>query len=768
MSGHMPGPQASPDSHCPPGGHSRRQFLGRAGAGALALGLGATGAEQLLAAPAAQAAAFGYSGGGGYFTVNTGAGLSFKISQSNGDMTSLVYNGTELTAASRPSNVESGLGNGASVSAYQTGSYIVVTESAYDWYGSGTLHHYFVVQDGVNDIYMATYVNSAGAGELRWIQSLNRGILTNIWTPSDVNGGTPIESTDIDLVDGQTRSKYYSNRQAQELTIRGVTGSGVGVFMDFGSRESSSGGPFFRDIEQQGTSDSIQVYNYLWSGHNDTEAQRLDVLYGPYALMVTDGSAPSAPDLSFMDDFGFAGTVSASGRGYVTGTASGVTSGMTMLVGWANSTAQYWTAPASDGSFTSPAMKPGTYTQTLYQNELAVATRSAAVSAGSTTSGQDIASAWTTPSAPVFRIGSWTGSPQGLLNWPNLTWMHPSDVRMASWGPVTYTVGSSSDSQFPAYQFKLVNNPTTIQFALSASEIGEYTVRIGITAAYAGGRPQITVNNWSSPIPSPSSQPNSRSLTIGTYRGNNTLFTYTVPASAFVTGTNTMQIYVVSGSGTLSDWLSPAFSYDCVEMYGGQPGDIITVTSPGSQSGTVGTPVSGVQVQATDSASGQTLTYSATGLPPGLSISTAGLISGTPGTSGNYSVTVTAKDSAGASGSATFTWAVSGSASTGGTVGVAYDKTSEWQGGFTANVTITNNGASTINGWTVAWTFPGDQQITSAWNATVTQSGAAVSATSLSYDATIAPGGSTSFGFQGTWASSDSSPTAFTVNGTPS
>ena len=58
-------------------------------------------------------------------------------------------------------------------------------------------------------------------------------------------------------------------------------------------------------------------------------------------------------------------------------------------------------------------------------------------------------------------------------------------------------------------------------------------------------------------------------------------------------------------------------------------GDTVTVTNPGPQSSTVGTAVS-LQIQATDSASGQTLTYSATGLPAGLSISSSGLISGTP------------------------------------------------------------------------------------------------------------------------------------------
>jgi subtilase family serine protease len=84
----------------------------------------------------------------------------------------------------------------------------------------------------------------------------------------------------------------------------------------------------------------------------------------------------------------------------------------------------------------------------------------------------------------------------------------------------------------------------------------------------------------------------------------------------------------------------------------------VTVTNPGNQTGTVGTAAS-LQIAATDSASGQTLTYSATGLPAGLSInSSTGLITGTPTTASTYSVTVTAKDTTGASGSATFTWTI--------------------------------------------------------------------------------------------------------------
>ena len=267
----------------------------------MALGLAGTAADAVAGrlAPARAATAFGYTSSGGYYTVSTGAGLTFKINQSDGDMTSLNYNGTELQDQSSFSQVESGLGAGATVTATQTGNYIVITESVTDWYGSGTLIHYLVAVNGQNNIYLATYVNSAGAGELRWISRLNASVINTVYPPAEINGGTAIESTDIYLLDGQTRSKYYSNRQAMNLTVRGITGSGIGVYMAYGNRESSAGGPFFRDIEQQGTTDN-QLYNYLWSAHNQTEAQRLGVLYGPYALLVSGTSTPAAPDMSFM------------------------------------------------------------------------------------------------------------------------------------------------------------------------------------------------------------------------------------------------------------------------------------------------------------------------------------------------------------------------------------------------------------------------------------------------------------------------------------
>ena len=110
-------------------------------------------------------------------------------------------------------------------------------------------------------------------------------------------------------------------------------------------------------------------------------------------------------------------------------------------------------------------------------------------------------------------------------------------------------------------------------------------------------------------------------------------------------------------------WFAAQFQQLVTNAYpalvgGGTGTGTVTVTNPGSQTTTVNTAAS-LQIHATDTASG-TLSYSATGLPAGLSINTSsGLISGTPSTTGTSSVTVTAHDSSGPSGTASFSWVVS-------------------------------------------------------------------------------------------------------------
>ncbi|MEV4556307.1 glycoside hydrolase family 6 protein [Kitasatospora sp. NPDC049285] len=96
---------------------------------------------------------------------------------------------------------------------------------------------------------------------------------------------------------------------------------------------------------------------------------------------------------------------------------------------------------------------------------------------------------------------------------------------------------------------------------------------------------------------------------------------------------------------------------------------------------------------------------------------------------------------------------------------IAY-RANSWTGGFTADVTVKNTGSAAISGWTVGWTYPGDQKITSGWNAKVTQNGAAVTAADLGYNGPLAPGASTNFGVQGTFSANNTAPNTFTLNGT--
>ena len=136
------------------------------------------------------------------------------------------------------------------------------------------------------------------------------------------------------------------------------------------------------------------------------------------------------------------------------------------------------------------------------------------------------------------------------------------------------------------------------------------------------------------------------------------------------TGTGGIQALNVSGTGRYVRMYGTAratqYGYSLWEFSvytttSGGGGNTVTVTNPGSQASTVGTAV-GLQISASDSASGQTLTYSATGLPAGLSInSSTGLITGTPTAAATSTATVTVKDGTGATGSASFSWAVSAS-----------------------------------------------------------------------------------------------------------
>ncbi|MEV0902959.1 cellulose binding domain-containing protein [Actinoplanes sp. NPDC049802] len=88
-----------------------------------------------------------------------------------------------------------------------------------------------------------------------------------------------------------------------------------------------------------------------------------------------------------------------------------------------------------------------------------------------------------------------------------------------------------------------------------------------------------------------------------------------------------------------------------------------------------------------------------------------------------------------------------------------------WNNGLTANITVTNTGASSINGWTVTFGLPAGQNITGGWSATYTPTSGRVSASNVGYNAVLAPGASVSFGFQATHTGDSTPPTGYALNG---
>lgn len=541
-----------------------------------------------LVLPVDALAAFGLTTNTDYYTVDTGAGLVFKVrrtdngssTQSAGDLMSLVYNGVEYQDQSRGTQINSGFDwiynytNLVTVSAAVYGTnYIKITVVSGDpASGQGVLMHYYLARNGDPIIYMATSFNQEPEGQAlcRFIVRIPSSLLPNGPAPSDIRNNTgAIESGDIfGMADGTTRSKHYSNMRLMDWSFIGATGTNVGVWILRSNHEGDSGGPFYRSLLNQCGDDQEITYiiNY---GEAQTEPFRTNILNGPYALVFTGGGLPVTNlDYSWIESAGMNLTnwVSSAGRGAVKGTVSGVSAGFQPVVGFANGQAQYWTVAGANGSYTTPLMIPGTYTATLYKQELAVATSPVTVTAGLTNT-LNLTSAEAAPTY-IWKLGEWDGTPAGMLNGDKLNTMHPSDVRMGNWAPWPFIVESNNASQFPCAHFRATNSPAVIKFTLTASQITSLTLRIGTTCSYNGGRPQITVNSWNSSYSAAPPWSHSRNITVGTYREFNQLYTFTIPASALVVGQNTLQINSVSGSSDLGPWLSAGWAYDCVELDG--------------------------------------------------------------------------------------------------------------------------------------------------------------------------------------------------------
>jgi rhamnogalacturonan endolyase len=542
------------------------------------LGTAAAAGTAALAGPLAQsasAAGFGYSDDGSNYVVDTGANLVFKVSKTNGDLTSLVYKGTEYQGyGGKNSHIESGLGT-STVTVKQSGSTILISV-AY-----GTLRHYYAARSGENNVYLWTNRADTSVASTRFILRVRAGLFLNDEPDSYTYAPTTIEASDVFAKsDGQTRSKHYAKRRVMDYDYIGWSASGVGLWIVRSNHEKASGGPFYRSLLRHQSADGGGLYEILHYAQNQTENERFG-LQGPYVIALTDGGAPSSSlfpgtlTTSWADSLGISGYVGSGGRGKVAGVGiTGRNTAYPYTVGLANSTAQYWgSARSSDGNFSIGGVLPGTYTLTVFKSELAVYTTSVTVSAGGTTTLNTIAipsSNDPSNAGAIWRINDWTGTPSGFKNADLMTYAHPSDVRASSWTGNVVIGSGSETSAFPCYLWKDVNSGLLVYFKLTAAQAAAaHTLRIGVTTAYANGRPQVVVNDtWTSAIPSPPTQPSTRSLTNGSYRGNNHTFTYSVPASAWRTDTgqyNTLKINIVSGSGSTA-YLSAGTSIDAIDL----------------------------------------------------------------------------------------------------------------------------------------------------------------------------------------------------------
>jgi rhamnogalacturonan endolyase len=559
------------------------------------------------------------------YIIDTDGGLVFKIrgyesssTTAIGDISSMVYKGVEYADPARGTQVNSGadwLYNGVSVvglkvealsangtvtpaattngGVVNASDYIRVTVTSTSTKG-GVFTHYYVVKRGETNIHMGTHFteqpdvhglvrfiarvpiaklpnggpdNAAGGlvtynGESYWAEDL-RGTSGAI-EASDVFG---FPSTDPRY--GQSRSKHYANRRLKDWEFLGGTGPGVGIWFWRDNNEGGSSGPFYRSLLQQITSTHNELTYMVNYGEAQTEPFRLNVL-NTYTMIFNDGSTPTArPDTSWYGQVGMVGYVPPQERGGVTVAGlTGRVAGVPYTVGFANAQAQYWVdADPVDGHISMQGMLPGTYTMTVYKGELAVQTVPVTVTANTSYALNTVAITADPEATPaLWRIGRWDGTPQEFINGDKLTFMHPSDVRMASWKVGPYVVGQSTPAlHWPAYQWKDHNNGLQVRFVLKRGQnTAPLRLRLGISADFNSARPQVTVNSWSSAIPSAPPKV-SRNMTVGTYRGFNRTYTYDIPASQLVVGTNVLTIWTVSGTAG-AGFLSPSLSFDAIDL----------------------------------------------------------------------------------------------------------------------------------------------------------------------------------------------------------
>lgn len=97
----------------------------------------------------------------------------------------------------------------------------------------------------------------------------------------------------------------------------------------------------------------------------------------------------------------------------------------------------------------------------------------------------------------------------------------------------------------------------------------------------------------------------------------------------------------------------------------------------------------------------------------------------------------------------------------------AFAKSSDWGTGYVGVYTIRNAGTTSVSGWRLEVDLPASAPVTGWWNGALTRSGTHITVVNDTWNGTLAPGASTTFGFQVESSVAPPAPAGCTLNGAP-
>lgn len=649
---------------------------------------------------------------------------------SSGTGYSLVYNGHELIGPAKGfySSINGGTGFSPTQLTVVTNTSTMV-DIAYSssW---GALH--YVVRSGVSGLY--SYFVATGIGTVGEFRTLYRvdssifrtgynGLESSIPFPtlSQIQSATKLQDSTYQLTNGTIYTKYDAATYMNQDALHGVYGGGYGVWMISPSHEYVDGGPMKQDlmVHVDDTSGDAVVLNMLASSHFGSQGATIPSgkIYGPWLVYFNNGSisdaqAQAAAQQAQWPYNWLSNSSYPLSRATVTGTlrladgraAAGATVTLAQPGGDVYSQGGgyiFSTQADSSGHFTITQVRPGTYSLYAWANGGSIG---------------DITDQYEQDNISV----SGSSTSLGTLTWT------PVEYSNRLW-----QIGTANRK---ADEFKLGNLPR--QYGLWNQVPANLTYTIGSSTP---------ANNW--------------------YYAQTVVGTWTVNFNLSQTYSGNAHLTIALAGVSRTADVTVGVNGTTIGSYPTYTNDQAIYRSA-NQSGTYHlVPLTFAASLLKTGSNAITFHMTSVSSGGGAMFDTIKLETGTQVTSGGGTPTPTPTTGTTPTPTATHAPTATPTAGGGSACQVSYSVTNQWTGGFGTNITITNTGSAAINGWTLVFAFAAGQLVTQGWNATFTQQGSQVTAQNLSYNSSLAPGASTSIGFNGSWTTSNPAPTSFTLNG---